>query len=503
MKIRILINRSRARSWHILLADRLMGLGHEVAFAFVEGGASLNPLIALLIGFENIAYRKSQDCATKRIKFDFFAGLTGDMPEPDVIINLTNSAYKHSVLTLRLLFDGAADEGAAISAILHGCAPHLSVVTGDGELVFEGLPAIERNQLLSAAFGFVLTRSITMLARAIVSIQTQQPLSAPIPIPLQEQSYMPVHVSTSRLLSFGANVFFNKIRAKIRRILNRVEHENQDHWRIALRKIPNDAERVVNTQTWPQIEWSILSDDNQRFYADPFIFVHNGTTYMFCEEFPYATLKGVISVSIIGADGSMSKPKHVLERPFHLSYPFVFERDGEIWMIPETYSSGKIELYRAAHFPDKWVFEQVLVDDVVASDATLFERDGLLWLFACVHDGGSSWDTLSLWYAKTLKGPWQAHKLNPVLVDAGAARPAGNIVVKDGRIIRPAQNCVGGYGVGLVLKEITQLDVHGFAEHVIADLPPPAQWSMVGVHTLNDGAGFEVIDQLHDRARPC
>jgi hypothetical protein len=502
MKIRILINRSRARSWHIMLADRLMGLGHEVAFAFVEGGASLNPFIALLIGFENIAYRKSQDCATKRIKFDFFAGLTGDMPEPDLIINLTNSAYKHPSLTLRLLFDGMADEGAAISAILQKTAPRLSVVTGDGELVFEGLPAIERNQLLSAAFGFVLTRAITMLARAIVSIQTQQPLSAPMPTPLQEQSYLPVHVSTSRLLSFGANVFFNKTRAKIRRIMNRVEHENQDHWSIAWRKVASDADRTVNTQKWPQVEWSILSDDNQRFYADPFIFVHNGTTYMFCEEFPYATLKGVISVVVIGEDGSMSKPKHVLERPFHLSYPFVFERDGEIWMIPETYSSGKIELYRASHFPDKWVFEQVLVDDVVASDATLFEKDGLLWLFACVHDGGSSWDTLSLWYAKNLKGPWQAHKLNPVLVDAGTARPAGKIVVRDGRIIRPAQNCVGGYGTGLVLKEITQLDEHGFAEHVIADLPPQAEWGMVGVHTLNYGSGFEVIDQLHDRARP-
>jgi hypothetical protein len=498
MKIRILINPSRARHWHLLLANRLMDSCHEVVFAFAEGGKSLNPFIAMLMAFERIVYRKSQSHASTRISFDLFAGLTGAMSNPDLVINLTNRTSLDLCPTLRLLFNGNTDEMAAIQAILGGKAPHVSAVKEEGEVVFEGLPAIEPNQMLSSAFNFVLIRCVTILARAVVNIETNQKNLASI---CDRKTESP-SLKTSQLCNFGLSVFISKTKAKLFRIINRVEHENQDHWRIAWRKVENDLERVINTKEWSKAEWCVLDDDNQRFYADPFIFEHKGIKYMFCEEFPYATLKGVISVSIIGVDGSISKPKHVLERPFHLSYPYVFERDGEIWMIPETYSSGKIELYRATDFPYKWAFEQVLVDDVVASDATLFERDGVLWLFACVHDGGSSWDTLSLWYAKNLKGPWQAHKLNPVLVDAGTARPAGKIVVRDGRIIRPAQNCVGGYGTGLVLKEITQLDEHGFAEHVIADLPPLAGWGMVGVHTLNYGAGLEIIDQLHDRAKP-
>ncbi len=497
MKIRILINPSRARYWHLLLAEKLKAAKHEVAFAFAEGGRSLNPCIALIMGFERIVYRQAQDHASSRVKFATFDGLTNEMSEPDLVINLTNRTIKDTTSTLRLLFNGDTDEMAAVAAILRGKAPIVSIVTEEGETVFKGLPSIEPNQILSSAFNFVLIRCVTILAKAIVNIKTNQAKTES-----DVERTDAVQLKTADILSFGASVFASKMKAKFYRIINRVEHENQDHWRIVWRKLENENQLVANTKKWPGAGWSVLEDDNERFYADPFVFEHKGRTYLFLEEFPYASMKGVISVSTVSADGEISKPRHVLERPFHLSYPFVFERDGEVWMIPETYSSGKIELYRATDFPDKWVFEQVLVDNVVASDATLFEKDGLLWLFAAEHDGGSSWDTLSLWYAQTLKGPWTAHILNPVLVDARTARPGGKIIVKDGRIIRPAQNCAGGYGTGLILKEITQLDQYSFKEHEIADLPPPAKWGMVGVHTLNHGAGIEVIDQLHDRAKP-
>ncbi len=498
MKIRILINPSRARRWHLLLAEKLASADHTVALAFAEGGRSLNPCIAMLMGFERFIYRKSHNNASGRVNFTQFDGLLNEMSQPDLIINLTNRTIKDTSLSLRLLFNGDTDEMSAVSAILHGEAPHICVVTEKGEIVFQGLPAIEPNQILSSAFNFVLIRCVTILAKAVVNIKTDQKKVC------MGSSELPKlkHLKTRDILSFGASVFISKMKAKFYRTINRVEHENQDHWRIVWRKLDNENQLIANTGKWPKAEWSVLEDDNERFYADPFIFEHCGQTYLFVEEFPYASMKGVISVSTVSADGKISKPKHVLERPFHLSYPYVFERDGEIWMIPETYSSGKVELYRAERFPDKWVFEQVLVDDVVVSDATLFEKDGVLWLFAAEHDGGSSWDTLSLWYSKNLKGPWQPHKLNPVLVDARTARPGGKIISKNGRIIRPAQNCVNGYGTGLILKEITILDENNFAEHEIADLPPPVEWGMVGVHTLNSGAGIEVIDQLHDRARP-
>ena len=94
-----------------------------------------------------------------------------------------------------------------------------------------------------------------------------------------------------------------------------------------------------------------MAHDGQRFQADPFLFSHGGRTWMFFEDFPHATRKGVIAVCEIDASGHPGAPRVVLEEPFHLSYPFVFEHDGEIYMLPETAAAGCIRLYHADPFP--------------------------------------------------------------------------------------------------------------------------------------------------------
>ena len=42
-----------------------------------------------------------------------------------------------------------------------------------------------------------------------------------------------------------------------------------------------------------------------------------------------------------------SKPQMVLKEPFHLSFPFVFEDQGVIYMIPESQEDDSIRLYCA------------------------------------------------------------------------------------------------------------------------------------------------------------
>ena len=71
----------------------------------------------------------------------------------------------------------------------------------------------------------------------------------------------------------------------------------------------------------------------------------------------------------------------MLERDYHLSYPFLFEWHGQLSMAPETKRNKTIELYRYVEFPLKWEFERVIIDDVQAVDATLHELDGMWWLF--------------------------------------------------------------------------------------------------------------------------
>ena len=117
-----------------------------------------------------------------------------------------------------------------------------------------------------------------------------------------------------------------------------------------------------------------------------------------------------------------------------------------------------IELHRAATFPDRWVLERRLFEDQRLVDATFFEHDGRLWLFAgrIGDNGGSSWDELYAWHAPGLDGPWQPHQLNPIKSDCRGARPGGRPLRRDGRLFRPAQRCEHSYGEALMWFEIAR-----------------------------------------------
>ena len=192
----------------------------------------------------------------------------------------------------------------------------------------------------------------------------------------------------------------------------------------------------------------------------------------------------------------------VLEEPHHLSYPFVFERDGAVWMVPESSAAGRVDLYRATRYPGGWVKEATLLSDVVASDATLLEQNGRWWLFATMRDAavaapagsGSYHDALCLWSAPDFRGPFTPHPANPVLIDPATARPAGRIVERDGQLIRPVQDCATGYGRALGLARIDRLDPDGFAQTLIGRVEPGPAWAGSRLHTVNSGGGIECID---------
>ena len=91
---------------------------------------------------------------------------------------------------------------------------------------------------------------------------------------------------------------------------------------------------------------------------------------MFCEEFPYATGKGVISVFALDEAGNPGPTRVVLERPYHLSYPVVFRHEGQIFMMPESSANRTLEIYRAEHFPFRWTLDRVVLSDIELADAT-------------------------------------------------------------------------------------------------------------------------------------
>jgi hypothetical protein len=222
---------------------------------------------------------------------------------------------------------------------------------------------------------------------------------------------------------------------------------------------------------------------------------HNGTTAIFFEDFDYRIDRAKISCAVLDDDGICGTPVEALVRPYHLSYPFVLTVDGTALMVPETSANRTVELYEAVSFPDMWRLRSVLLADIDASDATFhFDPDQQLWwMFASVCEfDTAAWDTLSLFYAKSIDGPWQAHPANPVKLDSRSSRSAGPLVRRGGRLLRPAQDCSRGYGGAIAWCEIEELTPDRFRETVVGRSQPHRRYR--GLHTYSQAGGFEVVD---------
>jgi hypothetical protein len=282
---------------------------------------------------------------------------------------------------------------------------------------------------------------------------------------------------------------FGTITEKIGRYLTMLLKGGK-YWSVGWRICPTP---LLDTKT---ASFSILGDDGHRAYADPFPMCRDGQDYLFVEEFPFATQRGCISVATI-ENGQISTPRPVLEEPWHLSYPFVFEHAGEVWMIPESGNAHGIYLYRADPFPYRWTREGCLIDGIDAHDSTLLYYEGRFWLFVCEKvQGSSAYDILSLFYADKLAGPWLPHTDNPVLFDATLSRPAGAMFLHDGHIIRPTQDCSHGYGGAVTLCHVNALTESSFCQSIIGSIRCEGR----GCHTYNmasritKNTSLEVID---------
>lgn len=268
-----------------------------------------------------------------------------------------------------------------------------------------------------------------------------------------------------------------------------------DQWALAyrFRTGPGDANNTL-------YRFKRLTPPKDRFWADPFAVKAGDHYYVFIEELPYNTGKGHISVIELDRKGVVSGPRKVLEREYHLSYPFIFEWNGNYYMVPESAANKTIELYRAKSFPHVWQLEKVLMTDVRAKDATLAEIDGKWWMFVSLSEHSIP-DELYLFSADTPLGPWTPHRRNPVKSDVRGSRPAGALFEWNGDVYRPAQDSSGRYGYAISINRITQLDEEQFSEEQVSSIRPDWDKDLLATHTIGIAGDLTVVDCLIKRSR--
>jgi hypothetical protein len=232
-----------------------------------------------------------------------------------------------------------------------------------------------------------------------------------------------------------------------------------------------------------------ITDVRAAFVADPFALRSGQTWHLFFEVFNEDADRGQIAVATSRDRRKWQYEGIVLDEPFHLSYPHVFEWQGQYYMTPESYQAGSVRLYRASAFPYRWSLEQVLIETAAPSDPSVFRYDGRWWMFVGVSLK-QKFDGLRLFHAGHLSGPWVEHCGSPVVAgDPRMARPGGRVIAQPGRLLRWAQDCWPVYGTQVRLLEISELTTSAYGEREVRDSPilGPGNrgWNRGGMHHVD------------------
>lgn len=247
-----------------------------------------------------------------------------------------------------------------------------------------------------------------------------------------------------------------------------------------------------------QVTW-LPNPGPWRYLADPFGIRRGDTTHVFVEAFDYRTKHAVIEHHEYGPDLDWRGQSVALTRPFHLSYPYLVEDEGEVFMIPESHQANEIALYRAHQFPRQWVRETALLPDVPGAEASVIKHENLWWMFyTLVGPKSRGQRELHVAYANKLTGPWRRHPQNPIIDDFRGARPGGTpFSLADGSLVLPVQDCSQTYGGALRFLRLTALDPEQIS---FERLPPRLTGDLFdetyseGCHTLSKCGELTLID---------
>jgi hypothetical protein len=273
-----------------------------------------------------------------------------------------------------------------------------------------------------------------------------------------------------------------------RKLFNRLRRKYY-RWGVAYQFAENWQSSVL----WRS---NVIANPPYRFLADPFVFRRGNLDVCFVEDYDFRTKKGKISVFKI-SDNTYEELGSALDEPFHLSYPFIFTVDNELYMCPETAEIREIRLYKCAEFPLRWSFHKTLIKDVSAVDTNIFFFKDRWWLLTNIDSSeiGDLGSELHVFYSDAFDSDaWTPHANNPVIFDSERARNGG--FFHDGeKLLRVFQRQgFDLYGESIGIAQIKDLGMETYREEAVGKIDPRFAPKIIGTHSFSYYNGLLAID---------
>lgn len=223
--------------------------------------------------------------------------------------------------------------------------------------------------------------------------------------------------------------------------------------------------------------------------ADPFLFIYEDTLFLFYEDKSYGK-DAVISMTSTKDLVHWTESCVVLKESCHLSYPFVFQDGGKVYMIPETCALNEIRIYKANKALTKFSYDATLITDKIKrenfsfSDTSVKKINSTYYLMTTICDLQNE---LKLFYSDNLFGPYMEHSQSPVVRSNKYGRNAGSLFEYDNKLYRVAQDCEAGYGENIHLFEVVNMSQEDYSESLIREnlLDRNQEFYKFGGHQFN------------------
>lgn len=280
---------------------------------------------------------------------------------------------------------------------------------------------------------------------------------------------------------------------------SKINRNKRAYWYVIMSKNKNGS----NPLGIPLYKCKPLLSDKSCFWADPFVRKKTNGWEILLEEYSFKEKKGKIRSIELDKKGDIVSNKIALEELWHLSYPYIICKDDAWYMIPESAGNKKLTIYKEDVASGNWIPIRNLFEGESIYDCTIYFDNTTYWIFMNKEGVSNRHDQeLYIYYTTDfVLNDWTPHHSNPVKIDISSSRPAGSLFLLNGSLIRPSQDCSGGYGSKLILNEVIKLNSREYEERKYEEIEPKWEKKINAIHTVNMIDDFIVYDAKSKRQK--